>query len=151
MEITSLNITTIKTIVGTVFPPVKAKYFNQPKLYFILNYSGGSRSPGPISPNNNFEKNEYGNLFVDAMSAKRLDKLMWRYKLIIRNNSEYTAYHLKLLSPIVNIHTELDPKIDYLKPLLPNSEISHTITFFDTIVGQEKKHIMRVDSRLRAS
>jgi hypothetical protein len=129
MEIASSIITVFRTLISSVYPPFKAKYFNQPKLYIKLVNSGGARIPGPLSPNNNFFKHQDGFLYVEGETAKRFDTLIKSYNLIIRNNSEHHAYHIRLISPSLNNDVTIKPSIDYLKPLLSNQETIYTITF----------------------
>ncbi len=41
-------ITGLRTIAGAIIPPLKKKYFDQPKVYIIINGNGASRFSGKL-------------------------------------------------------------------------------------------------------
>lgn len=123
-------ITGIRTLGGAIIPPLKKKYFDQPKVYILLDGHGkAGRFPGPQSPKNDFTKP------IDFIKEIRFDKLRWNYNLIFRNNSEHVAYNLKLISPEQSEYFILEKKIDSLKPLIQNSELLHKIRFEKEVEG----------------
>lgn len=114
MEAGSTLISGLKTVFGALIPPLKKKYFDQPKIHFIFTFSRASSSKGDLVSNSqatyNYNKH-------------------WQYKLILRNNSEYPAYNLSLINPPIGDEFSLIPTLDKLKPVLSNSEISYTAKF----------------------
>ena len=134
-------ITGLRTIAGAIIPPLKKKYFDQPKVYIIIKGNGASRYPVLTSPNNDFSKP------ISRFTEIRFDKLIWRYNLILRNNSEHVAYNLSLLHPEQNLSFMFEKKLDRLLPIIPNTELINVIIFEKHVegTGQEthelsKKH-----------
>jgi len=123
MDLISGLITIGKTIIGTIIPPLKKKFFDQPKIYIRFDGNGASRIPGPASQKNDFSKP------FNQFELIRIDTLKWRYRLIFRNNSEHPAYNIKLLSPKQDSAFMLEKKIDNLLPLLQNTELVHNVEF----------------------
>jgi hypothetical protein len=132
MDFIGATITAIKTIVGAVYPPLKKKYFDQPKIYFIFKYENSMKAPRGLSPVNDTSKP------IDIMSAIYLNDLSWNYKLTLRNNSEYPAYNIRLIQPQTGQGFRLAEKIDALKPILPNAEIEYKSKFYEFYEGLGK-------------
>lgn len=128
MEFVGPIITVVRTIAGAVYPPLKKKYFDQPKIYINFQYQSSSKSP-KISPKNDTSQP------INMMDAIWINELRWRYKLILLNNSEHPAYNIRLLEPDQEHYFVLDPKIDRLKPLLSNNEASYNAIFNDIFEG----------------
>ena len=122
-------ITGLRTLAGAIIPPLKKKYFDQPKIYILFNGNGAARLPGLPSSKNDFSKP------LKIFTEIRVDKLVWRYNLIFRNNSEHVAYNLNLINPEQNPGFMLEKKIDKLLPLLQNSELVHRAIFETEIEG----------------
>ena len=126
-------LTIIRTIGGAIYPPLRKKYFDQPKIYISIDKSGNSRKMNlGLSINNEIKKEIIDNKeveFYDGNNAVRFFQMDWDYKLSLRNNSEYTAYHLKLLKPNSSNDCILEPKIDFLKPIIQNSSEYFTLKF----------------------
>jgi hypothetical protein len=123
-------ITGIRTIGGALIPPIKKKYLDQPKVYVILDgHVKAGRFSGPQSFKNDFSKP------INFLDEIRFHKLQWNYNLIFRNNSEHVAYNLKLINPNPSNLFILDKKIDSLRPLIQNSEISQRIKIEKTVEG----------------
>jgi hypothetical protein len=129
MDIIGATITGLRTLGSLVYPPLKKKYFDQPKIYFVFEYQGGIKKPKGLSPANDTSQP------IDIMKAIYYSDIHWFYKITFRNNSEHVAYNIRLLDPQVGHAFRLAQKIDALKPLLPNNEIEHKAEFFEFYEG----------------
>ncbi len=140
MDLTGAIITGIRTIVGAVFPPIKKKYFDQPKIYLQFAYDGASKRNLGLSPLNDASQP------IDIMSAIYHHDLIWDYKLTLRNNSEHTAYNIQLLEPLQDHAFRLQPKIELLKPIQPNGELIYEAKFsaFHAGPGLEANNLIAI-------
>ena len=132
MEIASLIINGLKTIVGAIYPPLKKKFFDQPKIYIRLTGSGSSFRP------------EFANVDLYQHPENMLNRLQivyasWRRQLTFLNNSEHVAYNLKLMTQLDKKYFAIEPDIDNFKPLLTNSETSYSFKFSDTFERKERE------------
>lgn len=125
MELVSFLINGIKTIVGVVFPSLKKKYFDRPKIYIKL--SGNSGSFRGVDFDVDLYQNPQ-NMF-DPMQIVYCE---WRKEMKFYNNSDYHAYNLKIASNLDSSHFKITPTIDYLTPLKSNENITYTLTITDT-------------------
>lgn len=125
MEIVSFLINGIKTVAGVVFPSLRKKYFDRPKIYIKLKGNSGT-----------FRGVDVGvDLFENLQNI--LDPLQivyceWRKEMKFYNNSDYHAYNLKIISNLDSSHFKISPTIDYLTPLKANENITYTLTVTDT-------------------
>ncbi|MES2132673.1 MAG: hypothetical protein V4506_10000 [Bacteroidota bacterium] len=123
MEVVSVISTGFKTFIGALIPPIKKKYFDQPRIYFVLKFdSSGQRSKG-ISSRNDLTSPTFVTEVIYNF------ELTWDYQISFRNNSEYTAYNLKLIKPVFDKSFKIIPNIDSFKPLSPNNEINAIARF----------------------
>lgn len=126
-------------VVGMVIPPIQ-KYFNQPKLYFKMQWNSTFKGAGLLS-----RKNENKPLQRDE--AVWVSPIEWNYTITIRNNSEYAAYNLKLLQPATNSNVIITPPLDDLKPILSHGEISYDITLRVRAEGKSKELEEKMNAR----
>ena len=124
MELGSAIFTGLKTFLGVLIPPIKKKYFDQPKIYLVFNLQSASQTPKGLSSKNDLT----APIFVTE-AVYNFD-LTWDYQISLRNNSEYTAYNLKLTAPPFDTSFKLVQAIDSLKPLSPNNEITTLVRFY---------------------
>jgi hypothetical protein len=110
----------------------KKKYFFQPKVYISVFRSGGGRkSTLGISDKNERipMENDPTQFYIDGNNALHFFQMEWVYKLTLWNNSEHTAYNLKLLKPRGNQDCKIEPFIQHLKPLISNTSEDYFLTF----------------------
>ncbi len=119
-----------RSLIGSIYPPFRKKYFDQPKIYVVFQFNNSSKSPRGLSASNDTT----APIFVTE--AIYNNDLNWQYDIIFRNNSEYPAYNLKLIEPTLNSGFNIHPPLDSLKPILPNSEVSYKAKFFQTFEGK---------------
>lgn len=131
MQIVTFIINCLKIIVGAIYPPLKKKYFDQPKIYIRLIGTGSSTRPEFL--NEDLFQNP-GNMF----NRPQIVYASWDRKLIFLNNSEHTAYNLNLLTSLKKPNFTIVPEIDSFKPLLLNTEISYALKFNDTFERRER-------------
>lgn len=132
MEIISLVINLLKTIVGAIYPPVKKKFFDQPKIYIRLTGAGSSFRP------------EFANVDLCQHPENMLNRLQivyatWQRQLTFLNNCEHVAYNIKLVTQLDKRYFSIEPDIDNLKPLLINSEIAYSLKLSDTFERRERE------------
>ena len=132
MGIITLLINSLKTIVVAIYPPFKKKYFDQPKVYVRLKGNGNSFGP------------EFANVDIYKNPENILNRLQIVYascskQLTLLNNSEHTAYNLKLLTQLDKNQFIVVPDIDSYKPLLTNTEITYSLKFSYTFERRESE------------
>ena len=132
MEIIGAIFTGMRTLAGAIFPPLKKKYFDQPKVYLTFKRQSSAKKPSLSAKNDTTQP-------IDLMEAIWFCELRWRYKLTLLNNSEHHAYNIRLLEPLQEHHFLLDPKIDRLKPLLSNTETDYEAIFNDIFEGKGRE------------
>lgn len=132
MEIASLIINGFKTIIGAIYPPLKKKFFDQPKLYIRVTGSGYSFRP-------EFAKVDLYQHPDEMLNRMQIVYATWRRQLTILNNSEHASYNIKLLTQLDQKYFLLEPEIDNLKPLLSNSELSYSLKISDTFERRERE------------
>jgi len=130
MEVIGTIITGFRTLIGAIIPPLKKKYFDQPKIYPIFKHDTSSKSPRGVSPKNDFCVAHFPSDVI------YYNDLTWEYVMILRNNSEFPAYNLKLVEPLPNNKFRIFPDIDRYKPILPNSEIAYKVKFYQSYEGR---------------
>lgn len=128
MDFSGIFITVARTIVGAIFPPLKKKFFDQPKIYFDFKWQNSTYS-SELAPINDFSEP------LDIMEAIRFNNIQWNYRLFLRNNSEHTAYNMKLIGPEQGDDFKIVQKINRLKPLLSNTELELRAEFYKFFVG----------------
>jgi hypothetical protein len=79
--------------------------------------------------------------YEEALTVERPYTLEWKYDIGITNNSEHTAYKLKLIKS--SIITKID-EVDYTKPIPPNQSVTYSITLEESILATKPD----VDRRL---
>ncbi|MEO6136469.1 MAG: hypothetical protein ABIP35_15020 [Ginsengibacter sp.] len=132
MEIASLIITGLKTIVGAIYPPLKRKFFDQPKIYIRLIGTGYTFIPQSANvdlyqhPENMLNR-------LQVVDAK------WQRQLTLLNNSEHVAFTLKFVTQLDQKYFSIEPDVDNFKPLLTNSEIAYSLIFSDTFERRERE------------
>jgi len=98
--------------IGIIVPWIYRKYFRRPELTVEIVSNSSSSSEVGISPNNDLSK-----LPLDARNTLYRYLFTWRYKLIIRNNSETTAFYPRILHPINGIWFSKVEELNILEPI----------------------------------
>lgn len=132
MEILTLIINGAKTLIGAIYPPLKKKYFNQPKIYIRLTGNGSVFSPQHIGEDY-FKFPEY------RLDPLQLVSCSWTKEIIMYNNSEYTAYNLKIISKLNPQHFKIENLVDSLLPLESNKQTSSTLRINDSFQRRESQ------------
>ena len=114
----------IKSLGELLIKALAKKYLDQPHLYIILNKTGG----GGKSHMGFSDKNE----IIDGVlpvtpSTIQISKITTAFKMTLRNNSEYSAYNIRLLQPEVTGGFTIKPKIDPFKSIIVNGFEEYTI------------------------
>lgn len=130
MEIWGAIATGLRGIVGAILPTIKKKYFDQPKVYIVFTFHQAMKIPRGLSPRNDRTRAIY------VTEAIYFNELKWEQNMAFRNNSEHVAYNIKLLNPTIDNTFDVYPKIDNLKPLLSNTEISYVARFYALYEGR---------------
>lgn len=106
-------------IIIAITPWIKKKYFTRPELTIELVYNDGLNLNLGLS-----HKNDLSLGYIEGDKAIHVWSLIWKMKLIIRNNSDITAYYPEILfkNDALNF-----TKIDQLNKLKPISNISEII------------------------
>ncbi|TKC01086.1 hypothetical protein FA046_00500 [Pedobacter cryophilus] len=81
----------IVTVIIALVPYFKSKYFSRPEITIEVISDGGISSPMWLSNNNDFSDG-----FVDDRTAIRIFELKWKFKIVLRNNSDLTAFYPEL-------------------------------------------------------
>ena len=85
MEIGGAIVSGLRGFFGALIPPIKKKYFDQPKVYLVFNFNNASQRPqGLSSKNDSLQAIAVPHVIYDY-------ELRWEYDLLLRNNSEHTA------------------------------------------------------------
>lgn len=129
MEIGGAILTGVKGLFGLLIPPLKQRFFDQPKIYIVFKFNNSGKSPRGISSKNDTSVPMFPHQVIYE------NDLTWNYDITFRNNSEYPAYNLKLIEPTLDKNFILNPAIDKLKPILSNAEISHKAKFYQFYEG----------------
>ncbi len=125
MPIFSTVFSGLKGFLGLLIPPIKKKYFDQPKVHLELKSIGVGKIPLGLSRKNRTDT------IINEFDAIRHFRIEWNYALTFYNNSEYSAYNLKLIEPVGNSTLiAIQPSINPLAPLIPNSNTQYSATFF---------------------
>lgn len=132
MEIGTLLINGIRTIFGIVYPPLKKKYFDQPKIYIRLTGDGASFRP-------ELANEDYYQHPENMLNRLQIVYATWKRNLIFFNHSEHVAYNLKILTELSKEHFLIEPPVDSHKPLLQNSETSYTLKITDSFTRRERE------------
>ena len=130
MEVVTLVISGLKTIVKAIYPPLKKRFYDQPKIYIRLSGNGNSFRSEKVDLYQNPE---------NALNRLEIVYAGCRKQLTFLNNSEHTAYKLKLLTQLDKNHFTVEPEIDNFKPLLTNSEITYSVKFSYTFERKERE------------
>ena len=123
----------LKIIAGAIYPPIRKKFFDQPKLYVALRKLGAGNKTNLGLSTNNEQKEEIINgksiKYIDGNAALRFYQIERIFQLTLYNNSEHSAYKIKLLRPDLSHDCQIQPAINYLRPLKINDNDSFTLTF----------------------
>jgi hypothetical protein len=126
MEIAIGIIGILVAILLYVIPEYRRKHNERPNLDLEIIYDGSTSSELRLSDKNNPYLNPL--LVIDGNQAIRIYRLEFRAKLILRNNSNYTAYYPEIKIVGKTKFTRID-KLNLLKPINNNDEIILAATF----------------------
>lgn len=102
----------IVAIIIAIIPWIRKKFFIRPELTFELIPDGGLNSNEGFSWNNDLSKG-----YIEGENAIHVWGLKWKYNLIIRNNSNVTAFYPKIYKESSGIwFTKMD-SLNNLKPI----------------------------------
>ena len=134
MEIGIISILVV--IIIAFIPYIRNKYFLGPELTLEIIPEGGMSSPVGLSSKNIV--NDEGN--IEGNNAIRIFRLTWRFKVIIRNNSDSTAYYPKLHFIDSNPKfTKIDP-LNELQPIINTQpkELKSEYSKFEECQGKDR-------------
>lgn len=100
-------------IIIAIIPFLWKKYFARPELTIELLRNGSSSFNSGIS-----NKNDVSKGYIDGNNAIYIFNIKWKFKIIIRNNSENIAFYPKLTLDTTN------PKFTMITPLNELTPIS---------------------------
>lgn len=132
MEISTLIINSLKTIIGVIYPPLKKKFFDQPKIY--IRVTGIGRTFRPEFLDIDLYKNP-----ENMLNRLQIVYSTWQRQLNFLNHSEHAAYNIKLATQVDKEYFTIEPDIDSFKPLLTNSDISYSLKVSDTFQRRERE------------
>ncbi|MBN1185574.1 MAG: hypothetical protein JXB49_25030 [Bacteroidales bacterium] len=102
----------IVALIIAIIPWIRKKFFIRPELTFELIPDGGLNSNEGLSWKNDLSKG-----YIEGEKAIHVWGLKWKYKLIIRNNSDVTAFYPKIYRKSSGIwFTKID-SLNNLKPI----------------------------------
>jgi hypothetical protein len=142
----------LKAIAGVLIPPVRKKYFDQPRLHLSIRKVGGdSKSNLGLSIHNELKTEIIEGKtmeFIDGNNAIHFFQIDRHFQMNVHNNSEHHAYNLRLLKPNSSHDCKIEPLINYLKPLKQNESESFTLTFsgIHEVTGHESVLIFNTPS-----
>ena len=134
MEIGIISI--VIAIIIALIPYIRNRYFLGPELTIEIIPDGGMSSPRGLSSKNKVNAEGY----IDGNNAIRIFELTWRFKLIIRNNSDNTAYYPKIhFISSKQKFTRID-RLNELKPLtnIENIELQAEYSKFEQCQGNDR-------------
>ncbi|MBZ4677002.1 MAG: hypothetical protein JG782_1622 [Anaerophaga sp.] len=99
-------------IVIAIIPWIRKKFFIRPELTFELLPDGGLNSNEGLS-----WKNDLSIGYIEGENAIHVWGLKWKYKLIIRNNSDVTAFYPKIYKQSSGIWFNKMDSLNNLKPI----------------------------------
>lgn len=125
MELLTLIINGAKALIGAIYPPLKKKYFNQPKIYIKLDGNGSVFIPQHIGE-------DYFKFPERRLDPLQLVNCSWTKEIILYNNSEYTAYNLRIISKLNPQNFRIEKLVDPLLPLESNKQTSSILKINDS-------------------
>jgi len=117
-----------------ILPRIQSKYFKRPILVMEIDPKLGITHG---RQHQSFSRDNPPDRPVNDPETVSMYKLHWNFILTIRNNSEVTAYNIKLLKKGVGNFLKFDGNVNANKPLPKHNEISIPIEFE---VWKESKH-----------
>lgn len=145
MEIGIISIV-IAIIIASI-PYIRHKYFFGPELTIEIIPNGGMSSPRGLSSKNKLTEEGY----IDGNTAIRIFELTWKFRLVIRNNSDNTAYYpeIHFISSKPNF-TKIEP-INKLKPLTntENIELKAEYSKFEECQGKDRTKTTGIPDELK--
>ncbi len=106
-------------VVVPIFVYLWNRYFRRPALTIEMTLNHSGSKPIAVSPRNK----AFIDGDIDGMNALRIYEMDWNINMIIRNNSEYTAYYPKLhFMQDRPTFQRIDP-LNELKPITNTDEV----------------------------
>ncbi len=145
MEIGIISIV-IAIIIASI-PYVRNRYLLGPELTIEIIPDGGMSSPRGLSSKNKVNAEGY----IEGNNAIRIFELTWRFKLIIRNNSDNTAYYPKILFISSKPKFTKIDSINELKPLtnIENIELKVEYSKFEECQGKDRTKTTGIPNELK--
>jgi len=145
MEIGIISI--VIAILIALIPYVKNKYLLGPELTIEIIPAGGMSSPRGLSSKNKITAEGY----IDGNNAIRVFELTWKFKLIIRNNSDNTAYYPKIHFIASNPKFTKIDSINELQPLTntENIELKAEYSKFEECQGKGRTKTTGIPAELK--
>lgn len=147
MEVLISTISLIIAITIALIPYFRTRYLHGPELTIEIIQDGGMSSPIGLSSKN--VVNSEG--IINDETALKIFELKWKFRLIIRNNSDCTAYYPKIhfiqSKPKL---TQIDP-LNKLKPLnnIEKIELKATYSKFQECQGKDRIKTTGLPSELK--
>jgi len=112
-------ISILVAVIIAFIPYARYRYFKGPKLTMEIILENGLSSPVGLKSKNIIENKGY----VKNNNSNNIYKLKWRFRLIIRNNSDIVAYYPKIyFNKSKPSFTKIE-KLNELEPLLNSKHI----------------------------
>lgn len=145
MEIGIISI--IVAVIIAFIPLLRSRYLLGPELTIEIIPDCGMSSPRGLSSKNKVTDEGY----IDGNTAIRIFELTWRFKLIIRNNSDNTAYYPKIhfIQSKPNF-TKIDT-LNELKPIIntENIELKAEYSKFEECQGKDRTKTTGIPEELK--
>ncbi|OBY65979.1 hypothetical protein [Polaribacter vadi] len=111
----------IAGLIYFLIPIIRKKFYTRPKLYIEINPNEGITSARYFIAHIPDESIEFAN----DPEAKNLYELIWKFNLVIRNNSENAAYSIKMrTNKPEEGHILFKSTVNENKPLAAHEELS---------------------------
>lgn len=134
-------------IIIALIPYARNRYFLGPELTIEIIPDGGMSAPRGLSSKNKVTAEGY----IDGNTAIQIFELTWKFKLVIRNNSDNTAYYPKIyFNSSQPSFTKID-SINELKPLTntENIELKAEYLKFEECQGKDRTETTGIPDELK--
>jgi hypothetical protein len=133
-------------IIIAVTPFLWKRYFSRPELTVEVIKGGGVSSNVGVSNKNDISKG-----YIDGNTAIYVFRVVWQFKVVIRNNSEIIAYYPKL---ILDTTSPKFTKIEPLNELIPIStkdtiELKEEYTKYEECEGKDRSDVANFPEELK--
>jgi hypothetical protein len=145
MDIIGVASIVVAVVIATA-PYLWKRYFSRPELTVEIIKAGGVSSNVGVSSKNDTSKG-----YIEGNTAIYVFRVVWKFKVVIRNNSEIVAYYPKIILDTTN------PKfteIESLNELIPITnrepiELKAEYTKFEECQGTDRSNVSDFPEELK--